>query len=283
MNLGCQLSAMRLLDAASHSTVVETMYQASKDFGEGPSAEIGQAPNGFKAKELSKARAAGRRLMGFHLAGREWPASTGTAAYDWLWCTAVMTFLGEDALPELGRWDGFTDMFWHEGALTACQARSAAILVSLLRNTDGGDAAMPPEMWEPDAWIRWRRMPDKHRPTSKVLSKRNYTPAANDVYIGRPSKWGNPYRIGRDGDRASVIRKFRGYLSRQIDTGARGFGINELASLMGRKLVCWCDPLPCHGHVLAAAIEWAWRGALVDEAWWRQARVDEDGHLERAA
>ena len=26
-----------------------------------------------------------------------------------------------------------------------------------------------------------------------------------DVYIGRPSKWGNPFKIGRDGSRQEVI------------------------------------------------------------------------------
>ena len=29
-----------------------------------------------------------------------------------------------------------------------------------------------------------------------------------DVYIGRGSKWGNPFRIGADGDRVEVIRKY---------------------------------------------------------------------------
>ncbi len=28
-----------------------------------------------------------------------------------------------------------------------------------------------------------------------------------DVYVGRPSKWGNPFVIGRDGRRGEVIRK----------------------------------------------------------------------------
>jgi Domain of unknown function (DUF4326) len=33
-----------------------------------------------------------------------------------------------------------------------------------------------------------------------------------DVYIGRPSVWDNPYEIGKDGDRETVIRKYREYL-----------------------------------------------------------------------
>lgn len=66
-----------------------------------------------------------------------------------------------------------------------------------------------------------------------------------DVYIGRPSKWGNPYVIGRDGTRAEVIAKYREYL----------LGFPELYSalpeLRGKILGCWCAPGPCHGDVLA--------------------------------
>ncbi len=29
-----------------------------------------------------------------------------------------------------------------------------------------------------------------------------------DVYIGRPGKWGNPFEIGKDGNRAEVIEKY---------------------------------------------------------------------------
>ena len=35
---------------------------------------------------------------------------------------------------------------------------------------------------------------------------------ANDVFIGRPSKWGNPFIIGKDGDREEVIALYRKYL-----------------------------------------------------------------------
>ncbi len=33
-----------------------------------------------------------------------------------------------------------------------------------------------------------------------------------DVYIGRPSKWGNPFNIGRDGTREEVIAKYEKHL-----------------------------------------------------------------------
>jgi hypothetical protein len=51
------------------------------------------------------------------------------------------------------------------------------------------------------------------------------------VVVARPSRWGNPYRIGGDVDAAEAVRQFR----------------DEL----GRDLACWC-PLdePCHADVL---------------------------------
>lgn len=65
-----------------------------------------------------------------------------------------------------------------------------------------------------------------------------------DVYIGRPSKWGNPFQIGRDGDRDTVIRKYRSWLLERPDL------MGALGELRGKTLGCWCSPLPCHGDVL---------------------------------
>ena len=39
----------------------------------------------------------------------------------------------------------------------------------------------------------------------RVLSKHHAGIPAGAVYIGRGSKWGNPFRIGCDGDRAAVL------------------------------------------------------------------------------
>ena len=64
------------------------------------------------------------------------------------------------------------------------------------------------------------------------------------VYIGRPSKWGNPFVIGRDGSRADVIAKYRAWIVAQPAL------MNALDELGGRDLICWCAPLACHGDVL---------------------------------
>lgn len=76
----------------------------------------------------------------------------------------------------------------------------------------------------------------------KVLNKRN----SNDgVYIGRPSKWGNPFVIGKDGSRKEVIEKYKKWLFEK--PGLVNDAKNELG---GKSLVCWCSPEACHGDVL---------------------------------
>lgn len=67
--------------------------------------------------------------------------------------------------------------------------------------------------------------------------------APYDVYVGRPSKWGNPFVVGRDGTRAEVIEKYE----RWFDSS--GLDVSELS---GKVLGCHCKPLPCHGDYLAA-------------------------------
>jgi hypothetical protein len=51
-------------------------------------------------------------------------------------------------------------------------------------------------------------MPDTDVCQIQVVNKRI---DAFDVYIGRGSVWGNPFVIGKDGDRAEVIRKYEDY------------------------------------------------------------------------
>lgn len=66
-----------------------------------------------------------------------------------------------------------------------------------------------------------------------------------DTYVGRPSKFGNPYVIGPDGTRAEVIEKYRAHLLASPDLMA------ALPELRGKVLGCWCSPLACHADVLA--------------------------------
>jgi plasmid maintenance system antidote protein VapI len=65
-----------------------------------------------------------------------------------------------------------------------------------------------------------------------------------DVYIGRPSKWGNPFVIGKDGDRLEVIQKYKNWLLNNPEL------LKDIHELQDKVLGCWCHPKICHGDVL---------------------------------
>lgn len=77
----------------------------------------------------------------------------------------------------------------------------------------------------------------------EVLNKRHDGIPPGAVYIGRGSKWGNPYVIPYDGERSEVIEKYRQYLTPELIESAR-------VELRGKDLVCFCAPLSCHGDIL---------------------------------
>lgn len=71
-----------------------------------------------------------------------------------------------------------------------------------------------------------------------------------DVYIGRPSKWGNPHPVGRcygcglDHTREDAIRLYEAHVRASPHLMA------ALPTLRGKVLGCWCSPRACHGDVL---------------------------------
>jgi hypothetical protein len=66
-----------------------------------------------------------------------------------------------------------------------------------------------------------------------------------DVYIGRPSKWGNPFKVGAGGfTRDAAIRMYEDYVTGRPELMA------ALPELRGKVLGCYCAPKPCHGDVL---------------------------------
>lgn len=77
----------------------------------------------------------------------------------------------------------------------------------------------------------------------KVYNKRDKDIPKDAVYVGRPTKWGNPFQIGRDGTRAEVVRKYR----ESLDEGDKQI---IRSRLVGKDLVCWCAPKACHADVL---------------------------------
>lgn len=79
--------------------------------------------------------------------------------------------------------------------------------------------------------------------TPKVWNKRDPNVPKDAVYVGRPTKWGNPFTIPTVGSRERAIELFKGALNRQLTDDAK-------RELRGKHLVCWCAPLPCHADVL---------------------------------
>ncbi|GLZ31402.1 hypothetical protein Lesp02_35900 [Lentzea sp. NBRC 105346] len=94
-------------------------------------------------------------------------------------------------------------------------------------------------------------------PTTAVNLKghRDDPAYADVVYVGRAmhrggwhlpaSPFASPFRPGPDGTREEVLEKYRSWLLDQPALMA------QLPSLRGKRLGCWCVPLPCHAQVLA--------------------------------
>jgi hypothetical protein len=77
------------------------------------------------------------------------------------------------------------------------------------------------------------------------VRKKGNVPNGNaSVYIGRPSKWGNPFPMGEEKDREQVIAKFEQYLMDSPELLA------QIGELKGKDLVCFCAPKACHGDIL---------------------------------
>lgn len=71
-----------------------------------------------------------------------------------------------------------------------------------------------------------------------------------DVYIGRPSKWGNIYSHKKGfakytvANREEAVQKYREWILQQPEL------LKDLHELKDKALGCWCAPKACHGDVL---------------------------------
>ncbi len=77
-----------------------------------------------------------------------------------------------------------------------------------------------------------------------------------DIYIGRPSKWGNPFSHLENtmaefkvASREEAIEKYREWINNKPDL------LNSLLELKNKILGCWCSPKSCHGDVLIELLE----------------------------
>lgn len=80
----------------------------------------------------------------------------------------------------------------------------------------------------------------------RILNKRRGE--IDGVYVGRPTKWGNPFPVGPDCTQEQAVAKYREWVMKQ-DQAVLRVMMREM--LRGKDLVCWCAPLPCHAQVIA--------------------------------
>jgi hypothetical protein len=79
----------------------------------------------------------------------------------------------------------------------------------------------------------------------RVYNKHHYDAPADAVYIGRGSPWGNPFVIGKDGDREAVCDRFEREVLPTLD----------IEPLRGKSLICFCAPKRCHGDSILRALQ----------------------------
>lgn len=70
----------------------------------------------------------------------------------------------------------------------------------------------------------------------RIYNKHHGDAPPDAIYVGRGSPYGNPFVIGKDGDRSEVCRKFRERVLPDLD----------LSPLRGKAMVCFCYPKQCH-------------------------------------
>lgn len=95
------------------------------------------------------------------------------------------------------------------------------------------------------------------------------------IYIGRVhpgrrlvgSKFANPFPLrdrSSDSERKAVLEQYHRWLWDKVQAGE--ITVKDLNGLDGHALACFCAPQPCHGMVLANAVEWA-RDQPLDKEW----------------
>lgn len=74
----------------------------------------------------------------------------------------------------------------------------------------------------------------------KIYNKNKGKVPRDAVYVGRGSKYGNPFEIGKHGTRDEVCDLFEEKILPKIN----------VSELRGKDLVCFCAPARCHAESL---------------------------------
>lgn len=166
--LGQRLSAFSLkVSAGGHGKIpLECAFQGSKVFERGgPYVDL-YSVDARDAKRDERLRSSGR-LVGFEFQGYAFPLEPKTVFYDWLYISTLFEhrdWLRQHAL----KFAAFTDIEFNHQKSINCQARSCALLVSMLKS----DVLSEPIV-EPKEFVSW-------------LSARKYAPGQAELPVTSP-------------------------------------------------------------------------------------------------
>ena len=83
---------------------------------------------------------------------------------------------------------------------------------------------------------------------TKVINIKDRQNTADEVYIGRGGKFGNPFALKKGEPRGATLDRYRAYLIDRLDSDPEFY--KAVKALKGKTLVCFCKPFPCHGDIL---------------------------------
>lgn len=86
----------------------------------------------------------------------------------------------------------------------------------------------------------------------RIQRKRSkgWTMPDNTKYVGRGSKWGNPYKVADCQSITECLTLYKEHLRKQLQAGSL-----NLSELQGKNLACWCPVgSPCHADILLQAV-----------------------------
>ena len=133
-HLGVSLSAFNLsLETSNGQRMsVECAYQGSKVFENGGPYHELYSVSSREAKTDDRLHNSGE-LVAFNFCGEDFPTEPKTAFYDWLYIIALSQ-QKTDIIRELEAFQGFSDIVFNPNRSINCQARAAALFVSLSKN-----------------------------------------------------------------------------------------------------------------------------------------------------
>ena len=95
-----------------------------------------------------------------------------------------------------------------------------------------------------------RKTKNQTETTVKVINKgySSRTAIKLSLYIGRPTKWGNPFPLRKESRRNLVCDQYEALMATRLIKGE--ITDEDFKEFDGKNLLCFCAPKRCHGDTL---------------------------------